>query len=168
MILNASAENFSSSDALRSADSPLSSSPLTGGMSTGDGRKSITASSMRCTPLFLKAVPHSIGWISQAMVRSRSALTISARVSSSPPRYFSISASLASAADSTIFSRHSLQVATSSAGMSVYSNFTPWLASSQMIAFISSRSTTPWKPSSAPIGTTTGTGLAFRRVFSWS
>ncbi|VCQ35218.1 Uncharacterised protein [Burkholderia pseudomallei] len=118
MILNASDENFSSSEAWRSAASPLSSSPLTGGMSTGDGRKSITASSMRCTPLFLNAVPHSIGWISHAIVRSRSALTMSASGRSPSSRYLFIRSSLASAAASTIFSRHSWQVSASSAGMS--------------------------------------------------
>ncbi len=48
-------------------------------------------------------------------------------------------------------------------GISSYSNFMPWEASSQMMAFIFSRSTTPWKLSSAPIGITIGTGLAFRR-----
>lgn len=44
----------------------------------------------------------------------------------------------------------------------------PWLASSQMIAFILTRSTTPWNVSSAPMGITMGTGFARRRVFSWS
>ena len=48
-----------------------SSVPGTGGMSIGDGMYSMTASSMRCTPLFLNAEPHSIGWISPAMVRVR-------------------------------------------------------------------------------------------------
>ena len=41
----------------------------------------------------------------------------------------------------------------------------PCDASSQMIAFILIRSTTPVKFSSAPIGITIGTGLAFRRAF---
>ena len=59
-----------------------SSVPGTGGMSIGDGMKSMTASSMRCTPLFLKAVPHSIGWISPAIVRVRMPSLISASVSS--------------------------------------------------------------------------------------
>ena len=51
-------------------------------MSIGDGMKSITPSSMRCTPLFLKAVPQNIGWISAAMVRMRMPCLISASVSS--------------------------------------------------------------------------------------
>ena len=38
MILNASAANGSSSPGLRESGSPFSFSPLTGGMSTGDGR----------------------------------------------------------------------------------------------------------------------------------
>jgi hypothetical protein len=36
------------------------------------------------------------------------------------------------------------------------------------MAFILRRSTTPVKFSSAPIGITMGTGLAFRRSFIWS
>jgi hypothetical protein len=64
-----------------------------------------------------------------------------------------ISSSLASAAASTIFSRHSLQVSTSSAGISPYENLVPCDASSQTIAFILIRSTTPSNFSSAPIGT---------------
>ena len=52
--------------------------------------------------------------------------------------------------------------------MSVYSNFMPWDASSQEMAFILIRSTTPLKFSSAPMGITMGTGFARRRVFIWS
>jgi hypothetical protein len=75
-------------------------------MSIGDGMNSITASSMRCTPLFLKAVPQSIGWISVAIVRVRRPRMISSSVSSPDSRYLFISSSLASAAASTMFSRH--------------------------------------------------------------
>jgi len=71
MSLKASAANFSVSSALRTTSASLSSMPLTGGMSTGDGISSMTLSSMACTPLFLKAEPHSMGWISPAMVRWR-------------------------------------------------------------------------------------------------
>ena len=87
-------------------------------MSTGDGMNSMTASSMRCTPLFLKAVPHSIGWISVAIVRVRMPSLISASVSSPDSRYLFISSSLDSAAASTMFSRHFCASATSSAGIS--------------------------------------------------
>lgn len=48
--------------------------------------------------------------------------------------------------------------------ISPYSNFMLWEASSQIMAFIFNRSTTPWKLSSAPIGTTIGTGLAFKHL----
>ena len=44
----------------------------------------------------------------------------------------------------------------------------PCEASSQMMAFILIRSITPVNFSSAPIGSTMGTGLAFRRPFIWS
>ena len=48
--------------ARRASCSCLSGSmPLTGGMSSGDGRKFTTASSSSCTPLFLKAEPQSTG-----------------------------------------------------------------------------------------------------------
>ena len=124
---------------------------------------------MRCTPLFLKAVPHSIGWISAAIVRVRMPSLISASDSSPASRYLFISSSLASAAASTMFSRHFLRLGLEfGRDRRWYSNFMPWEASSQMIAFILIRSTTPVKFSSAPIGITIGTGLAFRRAFIWS
>ena len=80
MILKASAENGSSSDAwrtaARSSSSPLTGSwPSTGGTSSGEGRKSITASSSGCTPLFLKDEPHSTGVILISSVALRMALT---------------------------------------------------------------------------------------------
>ena len=87
-------------------------------MSIGEGMNSITASSMRWTPLFLNAVPHSIGWISVAMVRVRMPSLISSSVSSPLSRYLFISSSLASAAASTMFSRHFWASANCAAGMS--------------------------------------------------
>src|SRR5690606_38373266 len=148
--------------------SSSTSVPFTSGTSTGDGSSWITPSSMACTPLFLNAEPQNIGTISVARVRTRSASMISASASSSPPRYFSISSSLASAAVSIMKVRASSAVSTRSAGMSPYSNFMPCEASSQWMAFIFSRSTTPLKPSSAPIGTCIGTGTAPSLAFSWS
>src|SRR4249919_33799 len=64
MILNASAENGASSDAGRSmiVSSALSGSmPAMDGTSSGDGRKSTTASSSGWTPLFLNADPQMTG-----------------------------------------------------------------------------------------------------------
>ncbi len=55
----------------------------------------------------------------------------------------------------------------SSAGISPYSNFMPCEASSQWMAFIFSRSTTPLKLSSAPIGSCIGTATAPSLAFSW-
>ena len=134
-------------------------------MSIGDGMKSTTPSSMRCTPLFLKAEPQNIGWISAPSVRVRMPDLISASVSSPESRYLFISSSPASAAASTMYSRHFCASAKSSAGISRNSNFMPCDASSQMIAFILMRSITPVKFSSAPMGMTIGTGFAFRRTF---
>ena len=90
MILKASAENGAESSAGRSSSSmPLTSMPVIGGRSTGLGRKSTTASSMGCTPLFLNADPHSTGTTWLAMVPARSALRRSSAVISSSPTYFS-------------------------------------------------------------------------------
>ena len=131
MILNARPAKGSSSDALRVPSLPFSSSPLTGGMSVGAGMKSITASSIACTPLFLNAEPQSIGTISLAIVRRRRPCLISSAESSPLSRYLFISSSLASAALSTIFSRHSFAVSTRPAGISRVSYFIPCVESSQ-------------------------------------
>ena len=70
MILNARAENGASSDAARSiwfavlssGSAALSGSvPVMDGTSSGDGRKSTTASSSGWTPLFLNADPQMTG-----------------------------------------------------------------------------------------------------------
>ena len=91
----------------------------------------MTASSIACTPLFLNAEPHSIGTISLLIVRMRMPFFTSSTESSSDSRYLFISSSFASAAASTILSRHSLASASSSAGIGLRSNFMPWVASSQ-------------------------------------
>src|SRR3712207_2598380 len=79
MILNASALNGSSSEALRTdsrSSPPLTgSTPVTGGTSSGLGRKSMTASSSGCTPLFLKDEPHRTGVIWLESVAARIAAT---------------------------------------------------------------------------------------------
>ena len=62
MILKARPENGSSSEHLRTNSSSVPGFvPVTAATSIGDGRKSTTASSIGCTPLFLKAAPHSTG-----------------------------------------------------------------------------------------------------------
>ncbi|MNM92465.1 hypothetical protein D3C81_1048020 [compost metagenome] len=86
MILKASAEKCSSSAGWRSTSLSCSSWPMMGGTSSGDGRYSMTASSIACTPLFLKALPHSMGTISLRMVRARKACFSSASVNVSPFR----------------------------------------------------------------------------------
>ena len=69
--------------------------PLIDGTSSGDGRKSTTASSSGWTPLFLKADPQITGTNAASLPRTelltrlRSAALISASVGSSPLRYFS-------------------------------------------------------------------------------
>ncbi len=62
MILKASMEKGSLSVGLRTISAPESgSTPLIASRSTGEGRKSTTASSKGCTPLFLKAEPQNTG-----------------------------------------------------------------------------------------------------------
>ena len=56
-------EKGSLSSGWRTTGSPAGVSPWTAGMSAGDGRKSTTASSRGCTPLFLKALPQKTGTI---------------------------------------------------------------------------------------------------------
>jgi hypothetical protein len=94
-------------------------------MSTGDGRKSTTASSSGCTPLFLNADPQitgtKVGCLSsrtEAIVRARSARLISSSPISSPLRYFSSSLSSLSLTFSMSFSRYSAASSCMSAGIS--------------------------------------------------
>ena len=99
MILNASAENGASSAAGRSMSVSsflLGSRPAIEGTSSGDGRKSTTASSSGCTPLFLNADPQMTGTNAASLLlrtelltRFLSAALISSSVIASPCRYFS-------------------------------------------------------------------------------
>ena len=117
--------------------------PCVGGMSSGLGRKSMTASSIGWTPLFLNAEPHRIGTKSNARVPLRMARLTSSSVTSSPARYFSISSSSLVAMVSSSASRYSSACSTMSAGMSTSSHLAPSSSSCQMSAFILTRSTRP-------------------------
>jgi hypothetical protein len=79
----------------------------------------------------LNAEPHIIGTISLAIVRWRRPALISSGDRSPVSRYLFISSSFASAALSNIFSRHSLAVASRSAGIGRMSYFIPCDFSSQ-------------------------------------
>ena len=61
---------------------------------------------------------------------------------------------------STSFSRHSAAFSFMSSGMSVTSNLAPSDSSFQTIAFIWTRSTTPLKSDSVPIGSWSTAGVA--------
>ena len=103
MILNASAENGSLSSALRVTISFVSGFvPCTGGMSLGDGKKSTTASSSGCTPLFLNAVPQITGNSFSAITLLRSDFFSSSGVIVSPSMYLCNSSSSFSTMVSTI------------------------------------------------------------------
>src|SRR5829696_293861 len=119
---------------------------------------------MGCTPLFLNALPHSTRYASELIVSLRSAPLISSTDSSSPPKYFSSSASSVSATASSSLVRYSSDLSSTSAGISMVSYVSPSLVSPRhTLAFISTRSTTPSKSPSEPIGSWIGMTLAPRR-----
>ena len=106
MILNTRAANGALSSAGRTTVWSLwGSIPSMGGMSSGDGRYSTTASSSGCTPLFLKALPQITGCTLLVIVARRRAALSSSLVTASPVRYFSRSWSSVSEIASTICSR---------------------------------------------------------------
>ena len=142
-----------SSDASRVTGLSSSSTPLIAGTSEGEGINSITESSMACTPLFLKAEPHSMGTISLLIVLILKPFLISSSDKSPDSKYLFIKSSFASAADSSILSRHFWHSTFNSSLISLYSKVTPLSASFHIISFIFTRSTTPVKVSAAPIGT---------------
>ena len=76
-------------------------------------------------------------------------------------KYFSIKASSDSATASNILSLHSLAVSFKSSGISTSLKVIPRSSSFQIIPFIVTRSTTPLKLSSEPIGICNGIGFPF-------
>ncbi len=114
-------------------------------------------------PLFLKAVPSSTGVIAIASVAVRSARrTISGVTALSSVRYVSSSSSSCSATASISWWWYSSACSRSSSGISPTSICMP-RSSPHVTARISTRSTTPRKCSSCPIGSWIGTGCAPRR-----
>ena len=81
-----------------------------------------------------------------------------------PSRYSSISASSFSATVSSSLPRHSAASSVWVSGMSTVSYISPLAASAdQTYAFIVTRSTTPWKSASEPMGSCMTIGVAPRR-----
>ena len=117
---------------------------------------------MGWTPLFLKAEPHRMGtaWLPRVTVRM--ARWRSSGVISSSPRYFSMIVS--SWLDTTSMSWWwaSSAAALRSAGISSSVHSSP-IPSSQTRARMWTRSTTPRKPPSAPMGSCTTATVASRR-----
>ena len=151
-ILNAKAENGSSSlELLDVASSVFGLMPSIAFTSSGAGRYSMTASRTACTPLFLKAEPHSANVISFARTLSLRPFLISSSERSPSSKYFSIKVSFASAAASTSSSLNVSHLSCKSSGISVYSKVEPLSSSFQVIVFILIRSITPLKSSSAPM-----------------
>jgi hypothetical protein len=132
--------------------SAFSVSPLVfTAMSAGDGTTLSIAFIRACMPIILLAEPVSTGTMLPLMIPARSPFASSSSVSSSPPRYFSISASSVSAAASISFSRCAFASSTISDGTSCCSPFSP------TYAFIVSRSMTPLSACCEPIGICRGT-----------
>ncbi len=102
LILKTSAANGSSSSARRRVLplTPSGRNPSIGGTSSGDGRKSTTASSSGCTPLFLNAEPQRTGTIDPPMVPALSPRRICSSSSVPLARYRSRNSSEVSAAAS--------------------------------------------------------------------
>ncbi|GIV81021.1 MAG: hypothetical protein KatS3mg051_0375 [Anaerolineae bacterium] len=67
--------------------------PRTGGISSGDGSRSTTASSSNCTPLLRSAEPHNTGCTVPANGRRTQCCSSSSSLIGSSLRYFSVSAS---------------------------------------------------------------------------
>mmetsp|Transcript_27923 Transcript_27923/g.61100 ORF Transcript_27923/g.61100 Transcript_27923/m.61100 type:complete len:249 (+) Transcript_27923:1296-2042(+) len=172
ITLKARAEKGSSSEAARmisvSLPSSPSSQPTMSGRSRGEGRKSHTASRRGCTPLFLKAVPHTMGTKVFSRVPLRMSALSAASSGSSPSRNIIMASSSCSTAISTIFSRYSFACSCSSGRISLYSKEAPRSSPIQRISCIVTRSMTPSNWSSAPMGSWMMRGLAPRLLTTMS
>ncbi len=111
----------------------------------------MTASSMGCTPLFLKADPHRTGTTAAASVAVRRARRRSTAVMGSSARYFSMMVSSKLETTSISWWRASSASAARSSGMSRVCHSSP-MSEAQTRAFSSSRSMTPLNSDSAPMG----------------
>jgi hypothetical protein len=121
------------------------------------------ASRISWTPLFFKADPQKTGTSSPASVARRSPARICSTLGSWLGQKSSISSSSASLTFSINSSRAICASSRSSGGISPTVKVAPRSASFGQRAVIARRSMIPRKPSSAPIGRFTGTGLAPRR-----
>ncbi len=119
IILNANAENGSSSEDFLVTSLPFSSIPFISGISVGAGIYSIIASNSFCTPLLRYADPHNTGMISTEIVALLKAAFNSCSVGSSPSRYFSIRSSSVSQIASIIMLLYSSASSFISSGISV-------------------------------------------------
>ena len=106
--------------------------PLTAGISAGEGKYSITASNIACTPLFLKAEPQNTGTISLFNVRLRKPFLISSSVNLQFQDIYPLVLLMASAAASIISSRHIFDIPLSySSGISSFFKCHTFVSSSQ-------------------------------------
>ncbi len=126
MTLNANAEKGAFGSASRVISSAVpGTSPTAGSTSSGEGSRSMTASSRGWTPLFLKDDPHSTGVMEMLSTAARMAATNRSLSISRPSRYASASSSSCSEATETSSSRAASAAARSSSGISVTSNSVP-------------------------------------------
>ena len=118
--------------------------PTIPSISIGDGRISITMSSIACTPLFLNAEPHIIGTTFPDIVAALKAFKISRSVKEfSSSKNFSIKDSSNSATASNNSLLNCLASSITSAGISISWNVIPKSASFQVMPLKLIRSTTP-------------------------
>mmetsp|Transcript_999 Transcript_999/g.1807 ORF Transcript_999/g.1807 Transcript_999/m.1807 type:complete len:234 (-) Transcript_999:545-1246(-) len=164
MTLKARALKGSSSEGFLdiSMVSSLTSVPFMSGRSVGAGRYEMTASSKGWTPLFLKAVPQRTGTKSPPMVPFLMSFFRSSTDGSSPSKNFSIASSSSSTHDSIRAVLYSSAWSLRSSGMSLSSKLAPISSPVHTMAFMVTKSTTPSKSSSAPIGIWIGRGFAPR------
>jgi len=118
------------------------------------------ASSKGWIPLFFKELPQRTGTIDPFKTASLKNILSSFSEIDSSERYFSIKASSCSAAASRSCSWHAFASFKRSSGISVTSNLCSSEVLFQMTAFIATRSITPSKLFSAPMGSCMGIALA--------
>ena len=118
----------------------------------------MTASSIGWTPLFLNADPVSTGTKWPASVPRRMTCLRSASLIGSSPRYFSRTSSSSPQTVSSSLCRHSSASASCAGSMSRSWYTAPFSSPSHTIAFILTRSMTPLKSASLPIGSWTTAG----------
>ncbi len=150
-VFHTKAQYDVASDGCTATSSPVLTCLALVGRSAGDGPYDTTASRNGWTPMLTVADVQSTGNTLRARTARRSPATSSSCVSVPVSKNFSISASSASATISTSASRAAWALSFRPAGMSP-SVALPLPSPAKVTAFRPTRSTTPWKAFSSPMG----------------